>query len=351
MLNRGLIALLVLLEAFWLYGQDNAASDHPITRPSLIHEFKYESPGELIDTIGNFSFMQTAAGVNIPVWHTIKEREADQLPDMYLLMFSPKVGYGETAFDHLGTLHQLTSISVGLSGTYLNLQKQKLFFNYIGGFAFEDVNILSDPTPRFTLLSLYAKQFGRAFGVYVGGTYSYVFGTEIPLPILGFNVRVQETKFNFIFPYKMSLVQRFNEQWRLSFFLKLSGGMYGLKDVNNDYGRPDEKVLLRRRSVPTGAKLIWEPNNSWKMFVEGGFVTNRRVRVTSNSSDYIELFPATDVKEGWYVQTGIRFKFGRKSIADELDMDFEDIRWDDVNWEDFDLDDIELEDLEDPEGT
>lgn len=278
----------------------------------------------------NYSFTQSNIGFYFPIFTNTQSNQGDKQGKVFQLLATGNISTAKPKFSFISNNHDLIRTNLGLSAI-LNTGTKNVFFANLLPFIAEDkASLQYNPTVRFTYMFVYNRTVSETFSFRLGYTKTYLLSGRPNQPIIGFRIgKFDRVHFNFQYPRYVSLDFPVDEKFTISFFNKVVGGIYGMRNVEFR-GDVYNSILFKRQEKLTGVEWNYNSGKLISLFFSAGIVGNSRIVLNQVQSSklkasFLDLnqsnFIAARLEPSLFVNLGIQFSFGKaKKIYNNLSM-------------------------------
>jgi len=278
----------------------------------------------------NYSFTQSNIGFYFPIYTKTKPNVGDKLGSVFQIIGTGNVSRAIPKFSFISSKHTLVRTNFGISAM-LNTGTKNVFFANILPFIAEDRSSLQyKPTVRLTYMFIYNRTVNERFSYRLGYAKTYLLSGRPRQPIIGFRIgKFDRLHFNFQYPRFVSLDWPLDEHITISFFNKVMGGIYGMRNLEFR-GDTYNSILFKRQEKLTGIEWDYKSSNVFSFFFSVGFVGNNSIILNEVNSkkvnrNYLDIaranFIAAKLEPSLFINLGVQFSFGKaKKIYNNLSM-------------------------------
>ncbi|MFN5630176.1 MAG: hypothetical protein ACK48W_12930 [Bacteroidota bacterium] len=278
----------------------------------------------------NYSFAQSNFGFYFPIYTNTKPNVGDKIGSVFQIIGTGNVSRAIPKFNFISSKHTLVRTNFGLSAM-LNTGTKNVFFANVLPFIAEDRSSLQyKPSVRLTYMFIYNRTVSERFSYRIGYAKTYLLSGSPRQPILGIRVgKFDRFHFNFQYPRYVSFDWPLDEHITISFFNKVMGGIYGMRNVEFR-GDTYNSVLFKRQEKLTGVEWDYKSDNLLSFFFSAGFVGNNSIILNEVSSKKINRyfldvmrsnFIAAKLEPSLFINLGVQLSFGKaKKIYNNLSM-------------------------------
>jgi len=300
----------VLWMSFFLSTIDARCQD---IQPTITLDGSFYPSRNLKDANGSYGHSLAYARLTLPVLKNVKLK--DNGLRFYLLSLSANASIDNTQLSLLPANRTFYTGTISINGIYKASGKSSWFSKFTTS-SFEDDVTIRSPSLRVSGFALYRRSVRETFFYMVGGAYSFVYGSGLPLPVLGVGWRfTNNASLTAILPF--SLTYRFGKTYnQFSIFIKPNGGVSNFYN-NVFFMNEGEKIVFRRREFVLGVRKRIRLSDQWSILAETGLVAARRIFFSKDfTRENDAVISEVNVKAGPYVSLGLKFKFKKDKPSD-----------------------------------
>ncbi len=280
-----------------------------LMKPVLSVSDEYVFGTSMEDTSGEYGFHKPSLGLKLPLYTRLgKGRKAGSF-GYWGIFLNAGGSYTWPDFSWLPASRQLFNAHAGLSGIWYPGGKSV----YLGGITAsvsEDNRSMNNPLIRYSGSLMLVHRVSPLFAYLAGASYSFVYGTGLPLPILGGRFSFgRRNRLNILLPFSVTYSYRVGDQNRLSVFLRPSGGV---SRVTNDGLFPGEPSIVnfRQRVFRIGASFLFYAGYRFGINPEIGWNGKRRLYFTPGDEGRKDALAEGVAAAGPYVKLSLLYRFG-----------------------------------------
>ena len=317
-LNRNIFFLIshFLLGAVFFSVQ---AQDYPAKN---IYRIYVEAAGQYADqrafedVSGLYKITSSYLGVSVPLISKVLEVK-DQTKKLLGVVAK---GKGELALPEISTIksrHLLIDGSASLGALY-NGNKNTWQGNFTASFA-EDNRTLATMQLRMAGSILFTHRVSNKFAYQLGAARNFVYGEGKFLPLAGCNIYLGSLdRIAMLFPMHVSWIHTYNFNNIMRVYVMPAGG---INRFRNGGTFPDQAdiIYFRRREFKGG--IVWRIKIAPPLIIfgGGGILAERNIFFSEqNNADY---FLRKQPQRWWFVEAGIKFRFGTEKLYEYLRPD------------------------------
>lgn len=207
-----------------------------------------------------------------------------------------------------------TLMNGGLYASALWLSKgHELYIASFGATFAEDDKTINNVQPRFFGTFLGTHRFTPKTTLLYGGSFSYVFGRGLPLPILGARWRLSDKwTLTGMLPFVIDARYRARDDIAIRIRLSPQGNQYRFSNQGEFPGQ-DDTLRLRINQPRLIGELEWKATRGFALIVQGGVTRARKFSILDTDNN--DILAGTTASAG-YARVAARFTFG-KSLLDD----------------------------------
>lgn len=289
-----------------------SAQDRKFLNPQLKFSVQYDIPSELKNSSDKFSMAKSQLGFVYPVLSRRFGLTNNLDYKSMVVLANLNTGYALPFFTFIDTQHMLVNGSAGASLIYNSGNKNTWLAGVNAGIA-EDDETLNSYDLRFTGHLLFKHKVNGNFSYHAGLVYSFVYGTGLPLPILGAIFRIgDKSKLKITIPLSITYMIKTSQYNMLSFFIQPDGNAYQFATLSDTffYGRNDAIVKFRSRNFKAGVNYNIGTSERFHFVPEIGLLFRRNISFAEGSYRSTENFSSNDVKPAPYIKISLRMLIG-----------------------------------------
>ena len=278
---------------------------HPLLSPSINASLMYRGQSEIKDTALRYGFEEAELGFKFPLYTGKDWLSSDGSKPLFAVLFNSQESLKQTTGDFFFKNKQLLRANAGITALLAVGLRNLYLASFQTGWV-EDISAIDYSRLRYSGNALWRHRSNDDFNYTLGLSYSYVYGKNYFLPIIGLGYHfTKEEVINIVLPFNIFYTHKFNRQLHLSFFLKPNGGVFYLQlPVNDTITIPD--VLFRQRSLMLGVSLAYRTYSNVIFIPEIGVTSRTRLGL----DDY-----KTIAEPSVYFKLGLRYRFGKRATA------------------------------------
>jgi len=277
----------------------------PLLSPSINGSMQHSIATQVGDSTVKYGFDEASLGFKFPLYTGKDWMSAGGNKPLFAVLMNSQGSVKQTSGDFFFKNKQLLRANAGASAL-LAVGLRNLYMVSVQTGLAEDLTSINPTRLRFSGNAFWRHRNHDQFNYTLGVSYSYVYGRNVLLPILGFGYHFTKADFvNVVLPFNIHYTHRFDRRVSLSAFLKPDGGSYYLNYQLNDSVKIAD-VVFRQRSFHLGVSLNYKTFSHFIFIPEIGLANKTRFAI----DEYKTTSPPS-----LYFKLGLRYRFGKRATA------------------------------------
>lgn len=277
----------------------------PLLSPSLNANVTHRVATQVGDSTVKYGFDEASFGFKFPIYTGKDWLSADGNIPFFAVLFNSQGLVKQTTGDLFFKNKQLLRADAGATAL-LAVGLRNLYMVSFKTLLMEDLEAINPARLRYNGNIFWRHRSNDQFNYTLGASYSYVYGRNVLLPIIGLGYHfTKEDAVNVVLPFNIHYTHKFDRRISLSVFLKPNGGAYYLQyHLNDSVKIPD--VLFRQRSFQLGISLRYKSYSHIVLIPEIGIAGKTHLSLDNYK---------TTTQPSVYVKLGLRYRFGKRATA------------------------------------
>ena len=258
------------------------------------------------NTAYNFGGQSLYLGVRVPVWQKASVAESPRIQQVIVSNTNEVSHSGISPGAY--SVHQFQNkLGVG----YISVGRKNTYQAQASVSAFMSTKMPQPVQFRPMALLLFRRQVTRQWSYRIGLAYSFVFGRGLPLPVIGYSVRLgSRSRLDALLPFSVRYMvihtRHFTSQASC-----MPQGFVALADPIAN-GSEQSILFLRNRAFLLQYKAEIRAGRRVRLYLALGYLFKRQVWISdgtgglNNPASYF----SGQVKPGWALQAGFRIRLG-----------------------------------------
>lgn len=277
----------------------------PLLSPSIHAGILHHVATQVGDSTVKYGFDEASFGFKFPLYTGKDWLDATNGKPFFAVLFNSQGSVKQTSGDFFFKNKQLLRADAG-AAALLAVGLRNLYLVSFKTLLMEVIAAIQPTRLRYSGNAFWRHRKNDQFNFTLGLSYSYVYGRNIFLPILGIGYHfTKEDVVNVVLPFNIHYTHLFDRRFSLSVFLKPNGGAYYLQHQLNDSVMITD-VLFRQRNFQIGTSLTYKSFTHIVLIPEIGIAGKTHLTL----DDY-----TSTTQPSVYVKLGIRYRFGKRATA------------------------------------
>ena len=302
-----------------LFNSSALAQDYPaknIYRTYVEVSGQYADQRAFEDVSGLYRVSSGSLLVSVPVTSKVLEGK-DMTKKLFGVVAKAKGELTVPEISIVKTSRLLIDCSASIGALY-NGNKNTWQGNFTASFA-EDNSTLPSLQFRFAGHALFTRRVNNKFAWQLGAAYSYIYGEGKFFPLLGSNIYLgARDRLAFLLPMHISWIHSYNFNNIMRVYIAPSGGVNRFRNHGLIPGAAD--IINFRRREFKGA-IVWRIKITPALILSGGggILAERNLFFSeiNNPDNFLRKKP----QRWWFVEAGIKFRFGTKKLYEYMRPD------------------------------
>lgn len=277
----------------------------PLLSPSVNAGVLHRVATQVGDSTVKYGFDEASFGFKFPLYTGKDWLSADGNKPFFAVLFNTQGAVKQTSGDFFFKNKQLLRANAGASAL-LAVGLRNLYMASFQTGLTEDLEAINTSRLRYSGNAFWRHRSNDQFNYTLGLSYSYVYGRNFFLPILGVGYHfTKEDLVNVVLPFNIHYTHTFSRRLALSVFVKPEGGSYYVNYPVNDSLKIVD-VLFRQRSFQLGTSLRYSAYSHVILIPEIGIAGKTRISL----DDF-----KTTAQPALYFKLSFRYRFGERATA------------------------------------
>ncbi len=277
----------------------------PLLSPSINASVLHRIATQVGDSTVKYGFDEASFGFKIPLYTGKDWLSADGNKPFFAVLFNSQGAVKQTSGDFFFNKKQLLRANAGASAL-LAVGLRNLYMATVQTGLTEDVDAINVTRLRYSGNIFWRHRNNDQFNYTLGLSYSYVYGRNYFLPVIGIGYHFTKEDFvNVVLPFNIHYTHTFSRRLALSVFVKPEGGSYFINYPWNDSINIAD-VLFKQRSFQIGSSLRYSSYSHVILIPEIG--------VTGKTRLALDDFKTT-AQPALYFKLTFRYRFGKRATA------------------------------------
>jgi hypothetical protein len=295
-----------------------------ILNPTVEAGLTYAQKKPMTDSLGNYRNSGFQAGFTLPLYTRFSMHSKTGNPRLIHIFTGLRGGITLPEMTFVYPSHYLVNAGLGLSALFVDGKKNTWLANARISLS-EDKYTLANPCIRTTGALVYKRKVSTGFSYHLGAVYTYAYGKDYLLPLLGLNFKISSHSLMMVnLPLSISLLYRPDNKSAVMVYLKPVGDLSSFSSEGMITDSLTKKNFqLRRSAIQLGATGKFNAGKHFIFTARTGFDFGKKLSFYENSVKLVE----TGVTSAGFLTFGVIFKFGKTKNKKDKDplIDIEDI--------------------------